>query len=127
MLVPDVCSKKVKIVNPVENGAAVTSRKRALQFVQSGRAVFVGQNQLRFIETDPRNRAAAERATRGYAAVDRKMTETELRNIPLVRPARALREMMTDRARAKGGRPPAGRTGPGRVLTLDGVPQERLR
>ena len=108
MLIPDACSRKVKIVNPVENGAAVTSRKRALQFIQAGRAVFVGQNQIRFVESDPRNQAAAERATRGYAAVDRKMTETELRNIPLVRPTRALREMMTDRARAKGGRPPQG-------------------
>jgi hypothetical protein len=90
MLKPDVWSKKVKIVNPVENGATVTSRKRALQFVQAGRAVFVGKNQMRFVETDSRNQAAAERATRGYAAVDRKMTETELRNIPFIQPARAL-------------------------------------
>jgi hypothetical protein len=29
-------SKKVKIINPIENGAATTSRKRAMQFVQAG-------------------------------------------------------------------------------------------
>ena len=117
-------AKKVRIINPVENGSNVTSRKRALQFVAEGRAVFVGSKLLRFIETDPRNRAAAQRAARGYGAVDRVMTKTEISNIPLVRPATAIREAMTDRTTNRRRRVPGGRSGPVHVVVGKGIVRE---
>ena len=114
-------TKKVRIINPVENGSNITSRKRALQFVQSGRAVFVGSNLLRFIGADPRNQAAVRRAACGYEAVDRMMSKTEVANIPLARPAKAIREAMTDRSRGRTRRISGGRSGPVRVLAGAGV------
>jgi hypothetical protein len=113
-------TKKVMIINPVENGSNMTSRKRALQFVAEGRAVFVGSKLLRFIETDPRNRAAAQRAALGYGAVDRVMTKTEIANIPLVRPATAIREAITDRSTSKRRHAQGGRTGPVHILVGKG-------
>ena len=65
MPLPEVCSRKIRITNPVENGSPFTSRKRALQYVQAGRAIFVSANQIRFLEADPRNQAAAARAASG--------------------------------------------------------------
>ena len=66
--------KKVRITNPVENGSNFTSRKRALQFVEAKRAVFAGDNAIRFIDADPRNQAAQRRAAAEYNAVNRTMT-----------------------------------------------------
>jgi hypothetical protein len=114
-------AKKIRIVNPVENGSNITSRKRALQFVHAGRAVFVGNNLMRFIDTDPRNQAAARRAARGYEEVDRMMTKTEAANIPLARPAKAIMEAMTDRAGNRARRAPSGRSGPVRVVVKAGI------
>lgn len=107
--------KKVKITNPIENGSNFTSRKRALQFVEAKRAVFAGDNAIRFIETDPRNQAARRRAAVEYNAVDRTMTRKELANIPLVRPGKALREASTNRTQAAR-RHVAGRSGPVQVI-----------
>jgi|SRR5579862_1386633 len=112
---------KVRIINPVENGSNITSRKRALQFVNAGRAVFVGTNLMRFIEADPRNQAAVRRAAQGYESVRRMMTKSEIANIPLVRPAKALREAMTVRATTPARRTPYGRTGPVRVVVQTGT------
>lgn len=117
-------AKKVRIINPVENGSNITSRKRALQFVQSGRAVFVGSDLLRFIEADPRNQAAVRRAARGYEEVDRMMSKTEIANIPLARPATALKEAMTDRSGTRGRHAPSGRSSPARVLVEAGSIRE---
>ncbi|MGO4884237.1 MAG: hypothetical protein ACLP59_25965 [Bryobacteraceae bacterium] len=117
-------AKKIRIINPVENGSNITSRKRALQFVQAGRAVFVGSNLMRFIDVDPRNQAAALRAARGYVEVDRMMTKAEAANIPLVRPAKAIREAMTDRSASRPRRAPGGRSGPVRVLVGAGDMRE---
>ena len=114
-------AKKVRIVNPVENGSNITSRKRAVQFVNAGRAVFVGSNQLRFIEADRRNQAAVRRAAQGYESVRRLMTEAEIENIPMARPAKAFREAITDRSRARAGRAPSGRSGPVRVIMAAGT------
>jgi hypothetical protein len=97
-------ANKIRIINPVENGSNITSRKRALQFVRAGRAVFVGSSLMRFIDADPRNQAAARRAARRYDEVDRMMTKTEAANIPLVRPAKAIWEAMTDRSKSRSGR-----------------------
>jgi hypothetical protein len=108
--------KKVLITNPIENGSNFTSRKRALQFVEAGRAVFVGDNSIRFIETDPRNQAAQRRAAVEYNAVNRVMNKKEIANIPLVRPGKAVREYLTKRSRVPVLRHVAGRSGPVRVI-----------
>jgi hypothetical protein len=117
-------AKKVRIINPVENGSNITSRKRALQFVAEGRAVFVGSKLLRFIETDPRNQAAAHRAARGYEAVNRVMSKAEIANIPLVRPATAIRDAMTDRSTSRRRHVPGRRSGPVHVLVSKGIVHE---
>ena len=106
--------KKVKITNPIENGSNFTSRKRALQFVEAKRAVFLDHNAIRFVETDPRNQAARSRSAVEYNAVNRTMSRKEIANIPLVRPGKALMEASTKRSQA-GTRHVAGRSGPVRV------------
>ena len=90
MLISEVRSK-IKIVNPIENGSRFTSRKRALQFVQAGRAIFVAETQIRFLENEPRNRAAATRAATLYVLNNRMLTKKELRNIPVINPSKAYR------------------------------------
>jgi hypothetical protein len=82
-------SKKVKILNPIENGSSITSRKRALQLVDAKRAEFVGGNYIRFLNDDPRNQAAEQRAAEGYV-LKGGLTEVQIANIPLARPAKAL-------------------------------------
>ena len=97
---------KVKITNPIDNGSSFTSRKRALQYVQTGRAIFLAENQIRFIGDDPRNQAAAERAARGYVTTNRVLTERELRSIPLINPANAYRlARRGSSAKSKGSKP----------------------
>jgi hypothetical protein len=90
-------SQKVKIINPVENGSAITSRKKAVQFVQAGKAVFLGDNFIRFVENDPRNQAVTERAASGCQDVNRMMSKAEIANIPFARPGRAFRAFLTNR------------------------------
>lgn len=120
-------SKKVTIINPVENGSNITSRKRALQFVQSGRAVFVGSNLLRFLDADPRNQAAVRRATHEYESVRRMMNKTEIANIPLARPATAFKELITDRSGSRGRHAPSGRSWPVHVVVEAGTIRETLK
>jgi hypothetical protein len=118
-------SKKVKILNPIENGSNITSRKRALELVRSNRAIFVdGDSQLRLIEGDPRNQAAALRAAEGYV-LNGELTEAEIKHIPLERPAKALREANTDRSRS--GRFPRGRSGRVRIIVSAGVKEKSNR
>ena len=114
--------KKVRITNPIENGSNLTSRKRAMQFVEAKRTVFVDDNSIRFIETDPRNRAAHRRAAAEYNAVNRTMTRMELANIPLVRLGKALTEALTKRSQTPRRRV-AGRSGPVRVIVSTGAVQ----
>jgi hypothetical protein len=125
MLMPEVSNKvlkKLKIVNPIENGSDITSRKRAMQFVQAGRAVFVGagDNFIRFNDADPRNQAAKGRAASGYQGVDRMLSKTEITNIPFARPAKALREALTDRSKVPVRRSMKGRNGSVKVVISDG-------
>ena len=107
-------SKKVKILNPIENGSSITSRKRALQLVEAKRAEFVGGNCIRFLKDDPRNKAAERRASEGYV-LKGELTKAEIANIPLAMPAKAVREASTDRSR--GGRHARGRSGRVRIIT----------
>jgi hypothetical protein len=108
--------KKVRIINPIENGSNLTSRKRALQYVDAKRAVFVDDNSIRFIESDPRNQAANSRAAAEYNALNRTMSREEIVNIPLVRPGKALKELLTNRSLVPARRHVAGRSGPVRSL-----------
>jgi hypothetical protein len=41
------------------------------------------------------------RARTGYDSVGRMMSKTEVKNIPMARPAIALRELLTDRSRSR--------------------------
>ena len=115
--------KKVRITNPIENGSNLTSRKRALQFVEAKRAVFVDDNSIRFFETDPRNQAAHSRAAAEYNAVNRTMSRKEIANIPLARPGKALMEALTTRSGGPVRRHVAGRSGPVRVIVSTNADQ----
>jgi hypothetical protein len=55
-------SSKIKVINSVWNGTGMIKRKVADFYVAEGRAVFVGEGQLRLIESHPKNQAAAARA-----------------------------------------------------------------
>ena len=114
--------QKVKIINPIENGSDITSRKRAIQYVESGRAVFVGGDFIRFVANDPRNQAAQRRASAGYEAVNSLMSKVEIGNIPLVRPGFALKESLTKRSTNHRPNSRDGRPGPVRVLFRSGKP-----
>ena len=104
-------SVRVKVVNPVWNGSGYIERKTANFYVAEGRAVFVGDDQLRLIASHPKNKAASWRAATGYERIQRTMTRAELRHLPVVRPE----ILLTDRStRARRGF--AGRSGPVRVL-----------
>jgi hypothetical protein len=58
--------KRVKITNPANNGKPYLRRKDADYYVRTDRAVWVGVDQIRLIDTHPRNRAAREAAAHGY-------------------------------------------------------------
>jgi hypothetical protein len=62
--------KRVFILNPPPNGSRWTGRNRAERFVRTGRAVFVGENSVRFVDSDPRNQAATEQADRDAEGYD---------------------------------------------------------
>jgi hypothetical protein len=85
--------ENVTILNPVNGGGTITSRKRAIYFTRAKRAVWFGNNAIRFIDGDPRNQAAATRAAATVAPYDqseRLMLEEDLRNIPVIMPHKAL-------------------------------------
>ena len=68
--------------------------------------------------TDPRNKAAAQRAAEGYV-LKGELTKVEIAHIPLAMPAKAVREASTDRSR--GGRHARGRSGRVRIITKLGL------
>lgn len=104
-------SSHVKVVNPVWNGSGYIKRKTANFYAAEGRAEFVGEDQLRLINSHPKNRAASWKAATGYERVHRVMTRAELAHLPVVRPA----ILLTDRS-TRARRSFAGRSGPVRVL-----------
>jgi hypothetical protein len=114
-------SKKVKIVNPIENGSNITSRKRAAQLVETKRAVFVDDSSIRLVRDDPRNQAAAQRAAKGYV-LNEQLTNAKIARLPIAMPAKAVREAHTDRSR--GGRFPRGRSGRVRIIVGAGISEE---
>jgi hypothetical protein len=110
----------VKVTNPVWNGSGYIKRKTANFYVGEGRAIFVGEDQLRLIESHPKNRAAYWRAAQEYLRVHRTMTRVELSHLPVVRPD----VLLTDRS-VPVHRTPAGRSGRVRVLMQGVVPIRR--
>lgn len=93
--------KESRIVNPIENGANVTSRKRAQQFIDARRAVFVGANLFCWVRC-----SETRRAVYWYESVDRSLGKTgvghhgsEIANIPVVRPSLALRQSLLGRSK----------------------------
>jgi hypothetical protein len=80
-----------------------------------------GDNQLRLIEGDPRNQAAAQRAAGGYV-LNEELTADKIAHIPIEMPAKALREAHTDRS--KGGRFPRGRSSRVRIIVSAGVTEK---
>lgn len=104
-------SAHVKVVNPVWNGSGYVKRKIANFYVAEGRAVFIGDNQLRLITSHPKNKSASWRAAAGYERIHRTMTRAELRHLPVVRPQILLREGSTRPRRGF-----VGRTGPVRLI-----------
>lgn len=101
----------VKVVNPAWNGSGYIKRKTANFYVAEGRAIFVGEDQLRLIESHPKNRAASWRAAAGYERVHRMMTLEELAHLPVVRPELLITDRSTPARRSS-----SGRNGPVRVL-----------
>jgi hypothetical protein len=97
-------SSHVRVVNAVWNGSGFIKRKKADRFVKEGRAVFVGTDQLRLIESDPRNLAAAAKAAAGYVAIRRTMTLQELKHLPVMRPRIAYTDRSIHAARQVAGR-----------------------
>ena len=79
-------SSHIRVVNSPWNGSGFIKRKKADRFVKEGRAVFVGTDQIRLMESHPKNLAAATKAAAGYEGVDRTMTLEELKHLPLMRP-----------------------------------------
>ena len=75
-----------------------------------GRAIFMGTDQLRLIESHPKNLAAAATAAAGYEGVNRTMTLEELKHLPVMRPHIAY----TDRS-VPATRHMSGRSGPVRI------------
>ena len=110
----------VRVVNPAWNGRPVMRRKDAEHYVSTGRAEWLcnrGQesDQLRLVESHPRNRAAAAMAATGYgraAAVMIRKPE-ELAHVPVLRAGIAL----TDRS-VRGAHHVAGRSGSVRELVV---------
>ncbi len=96
---------QVKIENPLMGGNALTSLSRARRFVDKGRAVFVGPAIIRFLDSSQQQkiRLAAEKRLHshltggGYDCINRMLGEREMRNLPIVSPAKLLRSEKSDR------------------------------
>jgi len=116
--------KKVRILNPIENGngANITSRKKANEYVSQGRAVFAGRDFIRFIESDARNQTTMAVAAACYArATERTCSKIEVASVPFVRPAFALQQILTDRTKVRVRRSPAGISGRVNTLVSGGI------
>jgi hypothetical protein len=84
---------RIHILNPTQHASCWTGRNRAERNVRTGRAVFVGLAAIRFVESDPRNVAAAKKAAdaaAGYDDIRRTLTVQELAHMPIMNPLKAL-------------------------------------
>jgi hypothetical protein len=57
---------KIRIENPLPGSSPWTSRNRAACYVRDRRAVYVGEDAIRFVVCDPRNEAAARNAAGSF-------------------------------------------------------------
>lgn len=85
-------NRTVKIVN--SHGATRTSRAKALKYVESGRAVYVDERTIRFVEEDPRHLAVG-RAARLMLIDGGMATLGAIAGLPVVHPV----ELITLRTR----------------------------
>jgi hypothetical protein len=71
-------SSRVVVVNPLPSGLHRWRRKDAQHYVSVGRAVWVGPNRIRLVESHPKNRAVIlEDAASFHRTVERRLTPTE--------------------------------------------------
>lgn len=90
-------NREVKILN--SHGATRTSRARALKYVESGRAVYVDERTIRFVEDDPRHLAVG-RAAR-LALIDGGMATLDaIAGLPVIHPVELI-TLQTKRTRQR--------------------------
>jgi hypothetical protein len=100
---------QVRIENPVVGGQESTSLERACRFVRKGRAIFTGEQSIRFVDGEMQQaiRRQAEMKLHaaltgaGYDRVGRIMGAAELRHVPVIHPEKLLhgRQNMARRMR----------------------------
>jgi len=87
------------VLNPVAGGSAATSMNRARRFVKAGRARFVDNNAIEFLDV-PLNRGVALNAEEALHrrivgvnidAISRTMTRREMAGLPIVGAERMIR------------------------------------
>ena len=93
------------VLNPVTGGSAATSMNRARRFVKAGRARFVHDNVIEFLDV-PLNRRVALSADEALHrrmvgvnidAISRTMTRCEMAGVPIVRIDRMIRREASGR------------------------------
>jgi hypothetical protein len=75
----------IQILNPLPGHSSSTSVKRAHRYIAKGRAIFVDEHSIRFIETSQRDIWRLQSRS-GYDGVDRPLTQAEVAAIPVVEP-----------------------------------------
>ncbi len=89
---PRGSTRWVRIVNQVRNQSPVIRRKDANRLVALKRAEWVAADQIRLVLSHPANRRDATMAAIGYEwPAGKIITRRELRNIPIVNAAEALK------------------------------------
>ena len=76
----------MQVVNSIWNGPGTIRRKKAEHYVLTGRAEWVGPEQVRMITLHPENKAAASDAAAGYQGITRTMSLEELAHLPIANP-----------------------------------------
>jgi hypothetical protein len=76
---------QVLIVNPLPGQSNFTSIRRAQRYAIKGRAVFVGDSAIKFIDDEHRAAWASSLVTKaGYDGVERSLTLNEVAHLPVV-------------------------------------------
>ena len=76
---------QVLILNPLPGQSNFTSIRRAQRYALKGRAVFVGDASIRFIDDEHRAAWASSLVTKaGYDGVDRRLRLDEVAHLPVV-------------------------------------------
>ena len=67
---PGALAAKVRIVNSVSNGSGYIRRREVDHWIASGRAVWIGPNDIRLIESHKANLTAKTESAKGYDEVE---------------------------------------------------------